>query len=145
MGETGEGEDDFEAGLLRELGGMGLWSGLAEDDGGDVPSLNTVGKFGGEAGVVFILEWDVEAAEAGGMKPTLLGGEAEEVTAADAVPGLCSLVGDFVGEAAGAGGAACPAEPICGPRRVVSWRVSLSRAVLCQSERETPIRSFREQ
>lgn len=145
-GETGEGGDGFEAGLLREWGGMGLWSGLDGDDGGDVPSLNTVGKSGGvgvsrdtqgAAGGVFILGWDVELAGAGSKKPTLLAGEA--------AAGLCSLVGDFVGEAAGAGGAARPADPICGPRRVVSWRVSLSRAVLCQSEKETTIRSFPEQ
>lgn len=118
MGETGEGED----GLLRELGGMGLWSGLDGDDGGDVPSVNTAGKSGGvgvsrdtqgAAGGVFILEWDVELAGAGGKNPTLLGGGAEE--AADAAAGLCSLVGEFVGEAVGAGGAARPADPICGP------------------------------
>lgn len=123
MGETGEGEDGFEAGLLRELGGMGLWSRLDGDDGGDVPSLNTAGKSEGvgvsrdtqgAAGGVFILGWDVELAGADGKKPTLLGGEAEEVAAADAAAGLCSLVGDFVGQAAGAGGAARPADPTCG-------------------------------
>lgn len=43
MGKTGEGGDGFEAGLLRELGGMGLWSGLDGDDGGAVP----LGKSGG--------------------------------------------------------------------------------------------------
>lgn len=150
MGETGEGGD----GLLREVGGMGLWSGLDGDDGGEVPSLNTAGKPGGvgvtrdiegAAGGVFILGWDVELAGAGGEKPTPLRGEAEEVAAADAAAGLCSLVGDFVGEAAGAGGAARPAEPIRGPWRVVRWRVSLSRAVLCQSEKEATITSFQEQ
>lgn len=148
MGETGE--DGFEAGLVRGLGGMGLWSGL---DGGDVPSVNTAGGSGGvaasrdpqgAAGGVFILGWDGEPAGAGSRKPTRLGGKGKEV-AADAAAGLCSLVGDFAGEAAGAGGAARPEDPISGPGRVGRWRVCLSRAVLCQSGKENTIRSFQEQ
>lgn len=124
MGETGEGEACFEAGLLRELGGMELWSGLDGDDVqerdvGDVALVNPAGGTGG-VGVssdtrgaregVFVLGCEVSAE--GGRKSTWSEGEGQEkavveaaITVDDAPAAglrtLVCLVGDFSCEAAG--------------------------------------------
>lgn len=128
MGETGEGETGEGEALLRELGGLEFWFGLA----GNVPPVNTAGGSGGvgvsrdtrgAAGRGAILGWDGEPA---GATPS--GGNQEAAAAA----GWRSVVGDFAGEAAWTDGTTRPDDSICGPRRVVRWRACLSRAVLCQ-------------
>lgn len=130
MGETGEGEACFETGLLRELGGMELWSGLDGDDVqerdvGDVALLNPAGGTGGvevssdtqgEGEGVFVLGCEVSAegepTGAGGRKSTWSEGEGQEKAVAEAaitvddapaagLRTLMCLVGDFSCEAAG--------------------------------------------
>lgn len=159
MGETGEGEACFETRLLRELGGVELWSGLDGDDVqewdvGDVALVNPARGTGG-VGVssdtqgagegVFVLGYEVlaegEPTGAGGRKSTWSGGDGEEkaaITVGDAPAAglwiLVCVVGDFSCEAAGTvgtDGTSRPGDSICSPRQVARWRVSLSRAVLC--------------
>lgn len=126
MGETGEGEACCGAGLLRELGGMELWSGLdgddvQESDVGDVALVNPAGGTGG-VGVssntqgagegVFVLGCDVSAegepTGAGGRTSTCSEGKAQEKAAVgvgdapvEVLWTLVCLVGGFSCEAAG--------------------------------------------
>lgn len=126
MGETGEGETCFKAGLLGELGEMELRSGLGGDDVqewdvGDVAFVNPAGGTGGVvvssdthgAGEgVFVLGCKISAegepTGAGGGKSTWSEGEGQEkaaITVGDAPEAgfwtsVC-LVGDFSHEAAG--------------------------------------------
>lgn len=128
MGETGEGEACLEAGLLRELGGMGSWSGLDGDvqewDTGVVALVNPAWGTGGvqvsstesagEGGFLLGcgLSAEGEPTGAGGRKSTWSKGEGQEKAAVEAAPtvggapvaGLWTLVcvvGDSSCEAAG--------------------------------------------
>lgn len=92
MGEAGEGEACFEAGLLRELGGMELWSGLG--DAG--VSSDAQGSGEGQEAAVAV----GDAPGAGVRTPCLLGGFSREAAGAsrsgDSVCGLRRVAGGRV-------------------------------------------------